>query len=408
MVKNIKRFKREKEREFAKFIDNGLLDVDALDFVPTSYMLPTDYSLFMEEFKKDTNTTWIVKPANRAQGKGIFLVNKLAQMKKWMKQHMKPTTVTNGKPNEKPTPIEPYLISRYISSPLLIGGRKFDLRIYVLVTSFKPLKAYLYREGFARFCTEKYSAASEEISNPLIHLTNVSIQKHAEDYNEIHGGKWSISDLRLYLESTRGYEATSQLFAKMVSVIVATLYAAQASILHDRRAFELYGFDILIDEKLKPWLVEVNASPSLTTTTDEDRRLKTRLINDTLHIVVPPDSQVIGKKGVSWCSAKHVGGFDLIVDEMSIGQFSPASIDKASKSLGSSSSTNMSSSHAGVNNVTTMVNGNLRIVQQSNDDHQHFSAPSRPSSRGNDGSALTRRSSNRRPLSAVSNNLLRK
>lgn len=53
------------------------------DFVPVSYMLPADYSLFVEEFRRCPNAMWIMKPTNRAQGKGIFIINRLAQIKKW-------------------------------------------------------------------------------------------------------------------------------------------------------------------------------------------------------------------------------------------------------------------------------------------------------------------------------------
>jgi tubulin polyglutamylase TTLL1 len=47
--------------------------------------MPADYNLFAEDFKKDPNTTWIMKPAAKAQGKGIFLINKISQIKKWSK-----------------------------------------------------------------------------------------------------------------------------------------------------------------------------------------------------------------------------------------------------------------------------------------------------------------------------------
>lgn len=73
---------------------------------------------------------------------------------------------------------------RYIDNPLLIGGKKFDLRLYVLVTSFRPLKAYQFKHGFCRFCTVKYDSNMAELDNMYVHLTNVSIQKHGVSSNQ--------------------------------------------------------------------------------------------------------------------------------------------------------------------------------------------------------------------------------
>jgi tubulin polyglutamylase TTLL9 len=95
--------------------------------------------------------------------------------------------------------MDAYVVQRYINNPLLVGGKKFDLRLYVLVTCYKPLTGYLYREGFARFTTQRYD--SEDLENSEVHLTNVAIQKHSTEYNRDNGGKWDLSTLKLYLLS---------------------------------------------------------------------------------------------------------------------------------------------------------------------------------------------------------------
>ena len=49
--------------------------------------------------------------------------------------------------------------------------------------------------------------------------------------------------------------------------------------------FELYGFDILIDSNLKPWIMEVNVCPSLSSSSPMDRKIKHILLTDTLNII---------------------------------------------------------------------------------------------------------------------------
>ncbi|KAI8846181.1 tubulin-tyrosine ligase family-domain-containing protein [Chytridium lagenaria] len=260
MVKNIKRYRKEVEK-------SNLLQNEPkykyIDFLPTTYTLPGDYNLFAEEFRKCPSNVWIMKPTDKARGIGIFIINKLHQIKKWSRDNkMQQWSYANCK--------DTYVVSRYIENPLLIGGKKFDLRLYVLVTSWRPLVAYKYNQGFSRFCAVKYTSDVGDLDNSFMHLTNVSIQKYGEDYNETNGGKWTLKNLLLYLSATRG------------------------------------------KTNMRPWLVEVNASPSLTATTHSDRVMKHNLINDILSIVIPDDFPDIkpGKGGVATGKEKKdFGGF---------------------------------------------------------------------------------------------------
>ena len=210
---------------------------------------------------------------------------------------------------------------------MCLGNKKFDIRTYVLVTSFKPLKIYKYNRGFCRFCFENYQSLNKNAKNPekvlYSHLTNVSFQKNSAKYNSVHGGKWQIETFRLYMELNYGLHRTESIFAQFDNIYIASLMSAQTLMCSDKHCFELYGFDLMIDDEFKVWLIEINASPSLTTTTRVDKQLKKSLVNDLLNVVIPK-TWLKGKAniGSATCKRIKVGGFDLLYDESRDSKFS--------------------------------------------------------------------------------------
>lgn len=118
-----------------------------------------------------------------------------------------------------------------------------------------------------------------------MHLTNVAVQKQSDNYDEERGGKYLMDKLRLYLLSKYGEEQTEKAFFEIQELIIKTLIATSKIISNDKRCFQLYGFDVMFDANLKPWLIEINGSPSMTANTSVDRVLKNGLLDDTLTII---------------------------------------------------------------------------------------------------------------------------
>ncbi|PAA94322.1 hypothetical protein BOX15_Mlig007903g3, partial [Macrostomum lignano] len=223
---------------------------------------------------------WILKPPASCRGQGIRLLNKWHQVPKRRSA----------------------LIQEYINRPYLIDGNKFDLRVYVYVTSFDPLRAYVHELGLVRFASSQYDASDP--GNRFAHLTNYSVNKHSRTYRPSQqdgsGHKWSLQALWTRLRS----EGRNPLavWESVKLVVLKALLSGQAHIANQVRllcrrsccAHELFGFDILLDEDLRPWLLEVNVSPSLNTDTQLDNRIKDAVIADALRLAgfrLPPGAQ---------------------------------------------------------------------------------------------------------------------
>ncbi|RNA41182.1 tubulin polyglutamylase TTLL5-like isoform X1 [Brachionus plicatilis] len=257
LYKNIQRMQKEKGQK-------------AFNIVPTTFVLPFEIDDFYATFYKEKGI-WIVKPACLSRGRGIYLISHPDQI-----------------------PLDDNLVvSRYLSNPLLIEGFKFDLRLYVAVTSFDPLVFYLYEEGLTRFATVKYDQNVRNIRNTCMHLTNYSLNKKNDKYVkcndpdiENYGNKWSMSAFLRYLNSLG--KDTFSLMMNIEEVLIKTLLAVESPMAsaarmfmpHRGNCFELFGFDILIDEQFKPWVLEVNLSPSLDCDALLDIRIKSNMLAD--------------------------------------------------------------------------------------------------------------------------------
>jgi tubulin polyglutamylase TTLL4 len=149
MYRNISKMIREFGEEFR--------------IVPKTWILPEDYRRFKKE-REDTETTklWILKPANSSCGRGIKILTKTSHIPKRGNQ----------------------VVCEYIARPHLLNGFKYDLRLYVFITSYEPLTIYLYQEGLVRFATEPYNTKNTKVK--FAHLTNFSVNKKSQTYKEVN------------------------------------------------------------------------------------------------------------------------------------------------------------------------------------------------------------------------------
>lgn len=193
-----------------------------------------------------------------------------------------------------------YIVQHYIDRPHLIDGLKYDLRLYVFVYGVQPLRVYLHQMAFARFCTEFYEKPNRDnLDNQYMHLTNYAINKFSNKYQEAdseseedqeeEGHKRSLGAI-LQILQRQGCDVGS-FMESIKKIIVKTVITGQPHLAHQYRccqpecldnsmAFQILGFDILIDHQHKPWLLEVNQSPSFQTDTDLDYKIKKNVIAD--------------------------------------------------------------------------------------------------------------------------------
>ena len=266
------------------------------NYIPATYILPKDSENFEHEFKK-SKKIWIAKPVNMSRGRFIRLIYNNSSYKKICDS-------ANSNNNIQ------YLISKYLDNPHLLNKKKYDLRIYVIVLSFSPLKIYLYYNGLVRFATEDY--IKDNFDNIFIHLTNYSLNKKNPNYKsnikdnkeiaemeEIEedneqcddSSKWSLVEYRNFFKKEGNEKTFEKIWKQIQDVVIKTMInvteinSRELAGNKNNNVFELYGFDIFVDQKFKVWLLEVNVNPSLHCNSPLDLSIKTELMVDLFNLI---------------------------------------------------------------------------------------------------------------------------
>lgn len=271
------------------------------DFFPRTFLIPEESEQLQAYMKANDDRYYIAKPTDGAQGDGIILMKNFKDL---------PSKAYGS-------PYSGLVVQEYVSNPLLIDGKKFDLRLYLLISNVKPMIAFLCDEGLARFSTEDYSKPTKDnFRKSFMHLTNYSLNKNSPNFvytEECHdmnlGTKRTLESF--WRSFTQAGHDKDELMNNIIELMRNLLIAIQPYLefsYHsafgnktEGKCFHVLGIDVLVDDELKPWLLEINANPSMDITHELEGQKKAVIspVDRYVKAMVMEDAILISRKSAN-------------------------------------------------------------------------------------------------------------
>ncbi|KAH0576826.1 Tubulin tyrosine ligase [Spironucleus salmonicida] len=247
-------------------------------FLPTTFFLPMEFTSIPQNIKL------IVKPACLARGAKIFIPDSYQDLNSWYNQVYSKLQIKKQQldMNNDDSSEFIYIVQNYISPPLTLFNHKFDCRIYVLVKSFNPLNVWICDLAFARVASADYDDNSR-----ISGLTNISVNKS----NNPQELKIQLNKVNQILDLESPGKFRKGIKDSEMSII-RCLQVVSDKVIQEQACFELLGFDVLFDSDYKNYIMEANASPSLSIDGNDDRLLKKRMLHDMFSIVYDEDATI--------------------------------------------------------------------------------------------------------------------
>ena len=220
------------------------------------------------------NPLWILKPAGKSRGRGIHLTTHLAEI------------LEISRKTE-----QMWVVQKYVENPLLVNGKKFDIRQWSLITQWNPLAVWYYQDCYLRFTLRDY--APDRLTDRLAHLTNNSIAKKGKEFEDVKDETMmSSAEFDEYMQGQWGRNF-QEIQAQMKKIVYWTLSCCQDFVGDRENSFELVGFDFLIDGNFKVWLLEVNCSPDLSYSTGTTEKLVKQMMPDFVKVLIDAEKFVV-------------------------------------------------------------------------------------------------------------------
>ncbi|CAD8149473.1 unnamed protein product [Paramecium octaurelia] len=288
------------------------------DVLPKTFRL-NQITEVIEFLKDNEEGIWILKPYNLNCGRGIKFISDIARFKQDLHQkrqyqigdyykvyvenernklkqeiqdHLGIKENVDPEQQLKYDDINPMsIIQKYIEKPLLLDGRKFDIRCYALIAQVKPYTV-LFHHGYARLSIFEYTLDDiENEQNKIIHLTNNAIQKTHPTYKEKKESSiWTMDHLEQYLQDFYHYQVDQiKSIREQIKQISHRIFKAGQKKIQaggQKGEFELFGLDFIIDANLKVYFLEANINPALFTENPNLKQIIPSVVEQTLDIIL--------------------------------------------------------------------------------------------------------------------------
>ena len=266
------------------------------------------YIYFNKNFLSKKNY-WILKPPDLYQGKCIELVNSYDDILKKCKKMFRGVDKTNipefneeeysdeyedepydeiDEYERKPTKFyccNDIIVQKYLDNPLLYYKRKFDIRCFVLLDS--NLNVYFCREGHLKGCSELYDLDN---TNKFIHITNYSFQKNSSNFGKFEkGNEISYSDFKKFMVKEHiPLEKFEKMIEHMKFLIQLSLKAVSKKLtkVNPVLCFEIFGYDFIVDNEFRPWILEINDNPGLCISSPVIAKIIPRMLDDAFRLTI--------------------------------------------------------------------------------------------------------------------------
>eukprot|EP00656_Telonema_subtile_P049174 TRINITY_DN6045_c0_g1_i1.p1 TRINITY_DN6045_c0_g1~~TRINITY_DN6045_c0_g1_i1.p1 ORF type:complete len:494 (+),score=72.04 TRINITY_DN6045_c0_g1_i1:140-1621(+) len=226
--------------------------------------------------QQEQQCTWILKPSDASRGVGISVLPSAHEVLEKLQR----------KPRE-------WVVQQYITDPMLLNGRKFDLRLFVLVDA--KHRAWVYHHAYARTAVAAYSSDIPKSKQrmKLSHLTNTAVQSKAgQGFGaREEGNQLTLEDLERALgEQGVCIDLDGRLWPKLCEVVAASVEAVAGTLNSTgvEHCFELYGYDFMLDQSQNTWLLEVNSNPCLEVFNTTVGHHLDRMVDDIFKLQIDP------------------------------------------------------------------------------------------------------------------------